>query len=196
MKWEKLGDIVKLPSVTDPSLPPTTCSYWCRLCVRAAERFYSQKQRNRVSTHMAYTLKKPLAMRYEPTATVWGGHRPQGHASEPKQGWEFTAKEQRDCMTHQDGHPVIVEIGCCIRKGLHSPGEEEEGKDRWGSKALVRQQILVQSAWGTRRKQPNSPTSPTMSSLPKNRRKSVTLSKTATLEDQRKTMSVLQITDS
>ena len=24
---------------------------------------YSQKQRNRVSTHMAYTLKKPWAMR-------------------------------------------------------------------------------------------------------------------------------------
>lgn len=32
----------------------------------------------------------------------------------------------------------------------------------------------------------NSPTSPTMSSLPKNKRKSVTLSKTATLLDERK----------
>lgn len=29
----------------------------------AAKRRYSQKQRNSVSTHMAYTLKKPWAMR-------------------------------------------------------------------------------------------------------------------------------------
>lgn len=29
----------------------------------------------------------------------------------------------------QDGYPVVVEMGSCILKGLHSPREEKEGKD-------------------------------------------------------------------
>lgn len=43
---------------------------------------------------------------------------------------------KKDHQTHQDGHPVVVEIGCCILKGLHSPREEEEGKDPWAERII------------------------------------------------------------
>lgn len=33
--------------------------------------------------------------------------------------------------THQDGNPVVVEVGGCVLKGLHPPREEEERKDSW-----------------------------------------------------------------
>lgn len=45
----------------------------------------------------------------------------------------FLEKEQQ---THQDGYPVVVEIGSCILKGLHSSREEKEGKDSCGTKVI------------------------------------------------------------
>lgn len=39
-------------------------------------------------------------------------------------------KEEQTC---QYGNPVIVERRSCVLKGLHPPGEEEEGKDTCGT---------------------------------------------------------------
>lgn len=41
----------------------------------------------------------------------------------------ITALYTNSVRTHQDGYPVVVEMGSCILKGLHSPREEKEGKD-------------------------------------------------------------------
>lgn len=52
-----------------------------------------------------------------------------------------TITEESCCFlvrqTHQDGNPVVVQIGGCILKGLHSPREEEEGKDRCGNMEIT-----------------------------------------------------------
>lgn len=100
---------------------------------------------------MAYTLKNPWAMRYEPITTVWSGQEPYIYFTQNAQGSagkteSYTSSSvlliiylkffpgTKGPLTHQDGYPVVVEIGSCILKGFHSPREEKEGKDSCGSK--------------------------------------------------------------
>lgn len=48
--------------------------------------------------------------------------------------WQYFSRKRKGHQTHQDGYPVVVEIGRCILKGLHSSREEKEGKDACESK--------------------------------------------------------------